>query len=38
GPQDPLLQQQRAPFPGQMPNLPKPPLFWQQEAQKQEAL
>eukprot|EP00099_Drosophila_melanogaster_P014639 NP_523408.2 pacman, isoform A [Drosophila melanogaster] len=34
----PLLQQQRAPFPGQMPNLPKPPLFWQQEAQKQEAL
>ncbi|XP_032580965.1 5'-3' exoribonuclease 1 [Drosophila sechellia] len=33
----PILLQQKAPFPGQMPNLPKPPLFWQQEAQQHEA-
>ncbi|XP_017029201.1 5'-3' exoribonuclease 1 isoform X2 [Drosophila kikkawai] len=26
----------KAPVPGQMPNLPKPPLFWQQEAQQQQ--
>ncbi|XP_017055153.1 5'-3' exoribonuclease 1 [Drosophila ficusphila] len=29
-------QHQQAPGPGQMPILPKPPLFWQQEAQKQQ--
>ncbi|XP_017064851.1 5'-3' exoribonuclease 1 [Drosophila eugracilis] len=40
-PQESIQQQrptqlQQAPIPGQMPNLPKPPLFWQQEAQKQQ--
>ncbi|XP_039227634.1 5'-3' exoribonuclease 1 isoform X2 [Drosophila yakuba] len=35
-PHPPLLPPQQAPLPGQMPNLPKPPLFWQQEAQKQQ--
>ncbi|XP_016949541.1 5'-3' exoribonuclease 1 isoform X2 [Drosophila biarmipes] len=33
-PRPPPLQ--LASRPGQMPNLPKPPLFWQQEAQKQQ--
>ncbi|XP_037723371.1 5'-3' exoribonuclease 1-like isoform X2 [Drosophila subpulchrella] len=33
-PRPPPLQ--LAPTAGQMPNLPKPPLFWQQEAQKQQ--
>ncbi|KAH8408891.1 hypothetical protein KR009_003363, partial [Drosophila setifemur] len=29
-------QMPQAPLPGQMPNLPKPPLFWRQEAKQQE--
>ncbi|XP_026838294.1 5'-3' exoribonuclease 1 [Drosophila erecta] len=32
-PSPPLPQ---APLPGQLPNLPKPPLFWQQEAQEHQ--
>ncbi|KAH8280639.1 hypothetical protein KR054_003132, partial [Drosophila jambulina] len=35
-PQAPSPQMPKAPVPGQMPNLPKPPLFWQQEAQQQQ--